>query len=171
MPKTEGDPLGPSFSVRLRAELDRVRPRETGPRYAAARPRVAAFRVAPVVLAIALTGVLGLTAWATTGRTNPAVWTQRVETVINPPAPSPTPESTPGQAQPQAAPVAAPTHKATPSHEADQKPQPSATPEPRESPEPDEDQHRPGHDGRGLPPGAHPSPTPPSGPSPSPGDH
>jgi hypothetical protein len=126
MPKTDKDPLGPGFAWRLRNELDRVQPLYSSPRYLSpsAVVRVAAWRLAPVVLAVALTGILGLTAWAATGSTNPAVWTERVVTVIHPALPSPTsePAATPSEAMPPAAPR--PPATALPA----QQPEPSGEP-------------------------------------------
>jgi len=130
MPKTENDPLGPRFAWRLRFELDRVQPRFSPPRYAT-RARVSPWRFAPVALAIGITGILGLTAYAATGSANPVVWTERARSVIEAVPPSPTPESTPTPNAPKAAPPAAPTRGTSP--------EPSGSPEPRESPEPSDD--------------------------------
>lgn len=135
MPKIDPDAMDPTLVARLRRELDRVRPRLVAPRYASSTAPVGAWRLAPVVLALAFTGILALTAFATTGSPNPVVWTHRVQTVINPPAPIPTDEGVP---PPQ------PEHKSTPapappkheeSPEPSQRPQPTESPEPRESPE------------------------------------
>lgn len=175
MPRTDRDGLSPDFGARLRAELDRVRPLSTEPRYAAARQPIGVWRLAPAALAFAFIGILGLMAWAATGSANPAVWTQRVETVINPPSPSPTPESSSSQQQqaPQVGPPAAPTHKATalPTHRAE----PTSSPEPRESPEPGDNHSGGGEHGGssfGWPsPSPRPSPSPWHSPSPSPQDH
>ena len=140
MPKTDPDPLGPHFNWRLRAELDRVQPRFSSPRYLShgAGGRVGAWRFAPAALAIGLAGILGLTAYAATGSTNPAVWTERAKSVIE--AVPPSSESTPSPARPQAAPPAAPVRQspAAPAErpEPTEQPEPSNTAEPRESPEP-----------------------------------
>ena len=144
MPKTEDDPLGPHFAWRLRAELDRIQPRFSSPRYlsAGARLRVGAWRFAPVALAIGATSILGLTAWAATGSTNPAVWTERMTTVMHT-VPSPTPESTPAPPKSQALPPPAPVRE-TPK-EASGQPEPSNTAGTRESPEPPGD-----HSGSGT---------------------
>lgn len=150
MPNTDPDDLHPTLIARLRAELDRVRPPHTMPRYAISPPPIGAWRLAPLILAIAFTGILALTAFAATGSPNPAVWTNRVETVIHPPSPSPTPEEQPAPTQPPAAPAAAPTH--APTHRV----QPTSSPE-HESPEPE--------DGHGSP---RPSASPSASPS---GDH
>ncbi len=142
MPKTDPDPLGPNFAWRLRAELDRVQPRFSSARYLSpgAGGRVGSWRFAPAALAIGLAGIVGLTAYAATGSTNPAVWTERAKSVIQAAPPSPTPESTPGPARPQVAPPAAPARQspAEPSErpEPTEQPEPSGSPEPRESPEP-----------------------------------
>jgi hypothetical protein len=160
MPRSDRDPLGPSFPWRLRSELDRVQPRWSSPRYLAA-PRVRALRLAPAALAVALTGLLGITAYAATGSANPTVWTERVETIFHPAPPTATPEITPPAAAPQAVPPAVhktspkPSDKAAPTN----RPQPSDSPEPRESPEPPGD-HPGSSSNRGFP-----------TPSPTPGDH
>lgn len=158
MPKTDDAWPGRELAPRLRAELDRVLPPNSPPRYLGARPRVAAWRLAPAMLAVAFAGMLALAAWAATGTPNPSVWTQRVETVINPPSPSPA--TSPSPPQSQAAPPAAPIHPATarPSDE----PETSASPEPRESPEPTND-----HSGDGGAGESNPSPSP----SPTPDGH
>ncbi len=137
MPKTEDNPLGPLFEERLRAELDGVNPRFSSPRYLLPN-RVGTRRFAPAALAIGLAGIVGLTAYAATGSTNPAVWTERAKSVIQ--AAPPSSESTPSPAKPQAVPPAAPAHQspAEPSErpEPTEQPEPSSSPEPRESPEP-----------------------------------
>jgi len=127
--------LGPGFAGRLRSELDRVQPAWSSPRYLGPARRFGAWRVAPAALAIALTGLLGLTAFAATGSANPAVWTERVVTVIHPAAPTATPESTPSPTQPQAAPPVQPTEKPEPSD----RPEQTSSPQPIESPEPGDD--------------------------------
>jgi hypothetical protein len=133
MSKTDPDELDPRVKARLRAELNAVRPPSSLPRYATERAPVGAWRLAPVALAVAFTGILALTAFAATGSPNPAVWTNRVETVINPPSPSPTPESEP-TGEPRTGSPAAPTHR--PTAEPSEQPEPANTPEPTESPEP-----------------------------------
>ena len=145
MSNTDPDELHPTLSARLRAELDSVRPPHTVPRYAISPPPVRAWRLAPLILATAFTGILALTAFAATGSPNPAVWTNRVETVIHPPSPSPTHEDQPAPTQPPAEPAAAPTHAPT------DKAQPTSSPG-HESPEPE--------DGHGSPRPASPSPSP-----------
>jgi membrane peptidoglycan carboxypeptidase len=164
MPKTDGDPLGPHFGWRLRAELDRVQPPFSSPRYLSknAGRRVGAWRFAPIALAIGITGILGMTAWAATGSTNPAVWTDRAKSIINAASPSPVPESTPTPATPPAPapPVrqapAAPSEQPEPSN----RPEPSGSPEPRESPEPTGSGSSSGSSGGSSTPSPSPSPTP-----------
>lgn len=137
MPKTEPDELDAGLRARLRAELDRIRPPAALPRYASSSPSVRAWRLAPVVLAVAFTGILALTAVAATGSPNPAVWTNRVETVINPPSPSPEVEASPAAPQSHTNQPAPPTTKPE-SPEATSKPEANETPEPSHSPEPSE---------------------------------
>jgi len=151
MPKTDHDPLGPRFDRMLRAELHRVRPLYSSPRYLSEpHPRIRMWRFAPVALAVSLAGILALSAFVATGSANPAVWTERVVTVIES-NPTPTPEASP--VQPKAAPQAAPTH--TPDHQApataepperSEAPEPSETPEPARSPEPGESPEPSGND-------------------------
>jgi hypothetical protein len=140
MPDAEDDDaLGPNFSASLRAELDRVQPPFSAPRYAGNRSRPVAWRLAPIALAIGLTGIAALTGWAATGSPNPAVWTTRVETVINPPSAAPVPVSSPSSS-PTSAPEhhasAEPTDKAEPSNEPQEAPEPTNAPVQLESPEP-----------------------------------
>jgi len=134
MPKTDRDPLGPSFQWRLRSALDRIEPGRSTPRYATASPRVARpLRFTRVALASGVTGILALTAFAATGSANPAVWTQRIVTTIKPipvvVEPSPTPEETPPPATKAVAP-AVPAH--TPNAESSQRPE---SPDAHETPE------------------------------------
>jgi hypothetical protein len=134
MPKTDRDPLGPSFQWRLRSALDRIEPPPSAPRYATASPRAARPpRFARVALASGVTGILALTAFAATGSANPAVWTQRIVTTIKPipvvVEPSPTPEETPPPATKAVAP-AVPAH--TPNAESSQRPE---SPDAHETPE------------------------------------
>jgi hypothetical protein len=158
MSKTDRDSLDPMLQARLRAELSAVRPPSSEPRYASAAAPIRVWRLAPLMLAIAFTGILALTAFAATGSPNPAVWTNRVETVINPPAPSPSPESEPAQPQSQGAPATAPAHK--PTAPPTERAEPSGSPA-HESPEPSDDHESPN-------PSPSPGPSPPSSPS---GDH
>jgi hypothetical protein len=154
MPKSE-DQLGPDFENRLRAELNRIRPPGNLPRYAAARPAARVWPLAPAALVIALAGVAGLTVWAATGNANPSVWTNRVETIINPP--TPTPALSPTPEPPRAAPPA-PANSRTP--HPSQRPQGSPTPEPQDSPEPGDDRSATSGSGAGPAPGASPTPSP-----------
>jgi len=133
MPKSDDDPLGPLFAERLRAELDRVEPRFSSPRYLAPH-RVGGWRFAPAALAIGLAGIVGLSAYAATGSPNPAVWTEHVVTVIRQAPPSPTSEPTQAPNEPKAAPPVAPAHESSP--EPSEQPEPTNRPEPNESPEP-----------------------------------
>lgn len=153
MSKTDRDAFDPLLATRLRAELNAVHPPSSKPRYMTASTPIRAWRLAPVILAIAFTGILALTALAATGSPNPAVWTNRVETVINPPTPSPSPEAEPAQPHSQGAP-AAPARK--PTAPPTEKAEPTSSPD-HESPEPTDDQRSP-----------NPSPSPSSAPS---GDH
>ena len=110
MPRTEPDPLGGEFKWRLRAELNRVRPVYSTPRYLSSAPRrVRAWRLAPAVLAAGVLGMLGLTAYAATGSPNPVVWTQQIVTKIEPSAaPESNPITTPSEApEPNVVPPAA----------------------------------------------------------------
>ena len=130
MPKTDPDLFGPGFVGRLRQALDRIEPPRGEPRYLSmgSRPRrLSALRLTPFAMAIGLTGILGLTAWAATGSTDPAVWTNRVETVIGTSAPTaaPSPAAIPPDNE-QSGP-AAPLLKASPT--------PSERPEPSDLPE------------------------------------
>jgi hypothetical protein len=137
MSKTDPDPLDPLLEARLRAELSAVRPPSSEPRYVTAAAPIRAWRLAPVMLAIAFTGILALTAFAATGSPNPAVWTNRVETVINPPSPSPSPEpATSSEGAPATPPARTPTAAPTESAE------PTSSPE-HESPEPSDDHESP----------------------------
>ena len=136
MSSTDPDDLHPTLIARLRAELNRVRPPYGEPRYLTAAAPLRAWRLAPLALAIAFTGIVALTAYAATGSPNPAVWTNRVETVINSTQPSPTPEQEPPESQTVGAPPAlAPSHRPTapPTEQAE----PPASPE-HESPEPED---------------------------------
>ena len=162
MPRTDTDPLGDRLKWRLRAELNRIQPAHSSPRYlAAAHHRVAVWRVAPAALAAAVLGMAGLTAYAATGSPNPVVWTQHIMTRIEP---NSVPESSPVTASPTppshvatGAPVVPPTHQ----------PEPTERPEPSEAPE---STPSPGHDSEGGGGDANSSRTSPS-PSPYGGDH
>jgi hypothetical protein len=165
MSKTERDPLGPAFSWRLRAALDRVVPPQVPPRYQSAKHAPAPLRFAPAALAAAVAGIVALAAFATTGSANPVVWTQRVTSTIgsagHAPSAVPSPEEspTPQTESPHPPAAAPPAH--TPEHEASphpsEAPERSSSPAPRESPAPSDD-----HFG---------TPSPTSSPSPSPSPH
>lgn len=140
MPKTDHDPLGPSFQWRLRSALDRIEPGHATPRYADPSTRaLSPLRFTRLALASGVAGILALSAFAATGSANPAVWTQRIVGTIRPSPvvePSPTPEESPAPATKAVVP-AVPTH--TPTGEASPRPEspeaPEATPE-SASPEP-----------------------------------
>ena len=133
MPKTDPDVFGPGLVARLRQALDRIEPPGGAPRYLSTgrARRLSALRLTPFALAIGLTGILGLTAWAATGSTNPAVWTNRVETVIGPSVPTalPSPAGIPPDKE-RSGPPALPLKASPP---------PSQQPEPSDSPEPGEE--------------------------------
>lgn len=158
MPKTDDEGLDPVLERQLRAALDEVKPRFSAPRYGVDGPH--AWRLAPVALAIAVTGVLALSLSAATGSVNPAVVMNRISTAIEPAlepssTPTPSPEESPKAVVP-----------APPPHEATSPPEPRESPEPAEHPEP-------------APSSTASSPSPEPGddhsagssPSPSPGDH
>jgi uncharacterized membrane protein YgcG len=115
------DPLGPDLTARLKAELDRVEPRHTSPRYLSSPMRPLTFRLAPALLAASVIGILALSAFVATGSPNPVVWGERVVTVLQPGAPSSDDDHTvPG---------------ATPSHSPEREsPEPTETAEPQETP-------------------------------------
>lgn len=137
MPKIEGDPLGRGFEWRLRAELDRVRPRWSSPRYLNAPPhRVGAWRLAPAGLVVGVVGILALSAYAATGSANPVVWEQRIVTTIQPivvPETIPIAPSNPTPAQREVAPAPQPNSNK----------QTAPRPKTSNSPEPS---HKPGGD-------------------------
>lgn len=133
MPNTDPGGLGPALRARLHAELDRIRPPGTTPRYLASGWSLRAWRLAPVALAVAFTGILALTAVAATGSPNPVVWSQRVQNVINPPSPSPTNEESPAAPQSHTEQQAPPAPQESPepseSHETANPAEPSESPE------------------------------------------
>ena len=133
MQKTEGDPLGPGFGRRLHRELDRIQPGRSLPRYATRRRRP--LRLAPIALAGGIAGMLALTAFAATGSPNPAVWTQRVVTVIETNSAG-SPGSDEHRSGPPAGQTQAPEREASP--EPTEKPGAAESPEPRGSLEPAE---------------------------------
>jgi hypothetical protein len=85
MPIGERDQLGPGFEWRLKAVLDRVvpPPRLSSPRYQSASVSFRRHALAPALLAIAMSGLLALSATAATGSPNPAVWEQKAATTIH----------------------------------------------------------------------------------------
>ena len=156
MPKTDRDPLGPGFEWRLRHALDRVQPRHSSPRYqSAATPAVRSWRLAPAALALALVGVLAMSAYAATGSANPAVWTRQAVTVIQSAghAPAGGSESQPaplGNAAHPTPPAGAgqgPALKPSPRPEPSESPEPSSSPEPSESADPNDSAGHGGSDG------------------------
>jgi hypothetical protein len=159
MPRTDSDLFGDRLEQRLRAELNRIEPPQSSPRYlSSTHHRVATWRIAPAALAVAVAGVLGLTAYAATGSPNPAVWTEHV---MNRNGTNTPPASTPGPSNP------------TPSHAAPAAPAPAspvATHRPEPSDEP-ESTPSPGHDSDGGGGDDHASETPSPSPSPYGGDH
>jgi hypothetical protein len=136
MPSTDTDPLGDGLKRRLRAELDRVQPPSSSPRYLVSpRHRVPVWRFAPAALAVAVVGMLGLTAYAATGSPNPVVWTQHIMNRMEPNSPESTP-ATPGltpSSHPEPAAPAQPTHEAQPT----ERPEPSEVPHATPTPETD----------------------------------
>ena len=134
MPETDPDGLEPGLRARLRAELDRIRPRAALPRYLTAGSPLRAWRLAPAVLAVAFMGILALTAAAATGSPNPVVWTQRVQTVMNPPTPSPEVEPSPAAPKSHAEVETPPAHQESP-----EAAEPTEPTEGHESPEPSSD--------------------------------
>lgn len=135
MPKTDEEPLGAAFDHQLRSALDRVQPRFSAPRYASAG-RLPAWRLAPVALAIAITGILALSVSAATGTVNPSVVMNRISTAIQP---VPEPTAMPGPTPTETPKAVAPIHQTT-------EPEPKESPEPRESPGPTPSSPEPGDD-------------------------
>lgn len=127
---------------RLRAELDRVQPRHSAPRYLSASPRPVAWRFAPAVLVASVISILVLTAYVATGSPNPADWGHDVVTIIQTGSTTPTPKIHPS-------PKPTPTPSVKPSHEPNEheSPEPSEPAEHR-SPEPSDD-HSGSGDGGG----------------------
>lgn len=134
MPDTDQGPLGPEIEERLRRELDAITPQFSSPRYLTAGRRPFAWRLAPVALAAALVGIVGLTAYA--GSPNPIVWTQHVFTVIHPAAASPKPAEPTTGTSPSPTPGERESPEPSQSPEPNESPEPKQSPEPRESPEP-----------------------------------
>jgi hypothetical protein len=166
MPNTEHHRMDPGFEWRLKTALDRITPPPSAPRYTSiSMGRVRPWRVAPVLLVGATAILLALTATATTGSPNPAVWTSDAGSTIGSVAhasPSPTPSPAPPPAAVRKA-APAPTHQ--PEHHTSPTAEPSGhyddspRPQPSPSPSPSED-----HFGSS-------SPSPWPSPSPWSGDH
>jgi hypothetical protein len=104
----------------LHAELDRVEPPWSSPRYLTAKSRPTGWMFAPAALGVAAGAMVALTVYA--GSPNPVVWTQHVVTVVHPAQASPTPT-------PSAVPSPTPAQHVS-------NPTPSEPPEQHESPEP-----------------------------------
>ncbi len=100
------DQLGPHLKDRLRAELERVQPLNSPPRYLAAQTRPITLRLAPAMLGVSVVAILALSAFVATGSPNPAVWGHDVVTIIQSSSTTPTPTATPTQK-----PQPTPTHK------------------------------------------------------------
>jgi len=132
------DQLGPHLKDRLRAELERVQPLNSPPRYLAAQTRPITLRLAPAMLGVSVVAILALSAFVATGSPNPAVWGHDVVTIIQSSSTTPTPTATPTQK-----PQPTPTHKDE-SAEPTEQPEPSEPGEHHESPEPSDD-----HSGEG----------------------
>jgi uncharacterized membrane protein YgcG len=125
---------------RLHAELDRVQPPHTTPRYLAAPRRPVILRLAPAVLVATVAGILGLSVYA--GSPNPVVWTEHVVDLARP-SPSPEIQPTPAPRTPTSRPSQKPEQHDSP--EPSEKPEPTQSPEQHESPEPSD-----GHSGDGT---------------------
>jgi predicted lipid-binding transport protein (Tim44 family) len=138
------DRFGPDLEARLRAELDRVQPPHSSPRYLAAPPRPLTGRLAPALLAVSVIGILALSAFVASGSANPAVWGHDVVTIIQSSSTTPTPTTH------APSPTQTPKSQPVPSHRSDS-PRPTERPEPTE---PAEDAHQSpepsdGHSGEG----------------------
>jgi uncharacterized membrane protein YgcG len=127
------DSLEPDLRSRLRAELDRVQPLHSTPRYASADPRPVAWRFAPAVLVASVISMLVLTAYVATGSPNPADWGHDVVTIIQSSSTTPTP-------------TAKPTIRPAPTQTPAQ-PKPTQKPAEHESPEPSDDHSGEDHSG------------------------
>jgi len=136
----EQDPVGPDFKDRLRAELDRVQPLNSAPRYLTARSRPITFRLAPAMLGASVVAILALSAFVATGSPNPAVWGRDVVTIIQSSSTTPTPTT------PKASPTG--THKPE-SPEPTEQAEPSEPGEDHASPEPSDDHSGEGGSGSG----------------------
>jgi outer membrane biosynthesis protein TonB len=138
MPNTEHDQMDRGFEWRLKAALDRVTPPLSSPRYAsAAMGGARAWPIGPALVAAGAAMVLlAVTATATTGSYNPAVWAERAGTTIQ--SVGHTSESAPSQEPGADTHRSAPVNPAQPSHEPAQN-QKSDTPEaPQKAEKPDQ---------------------------------
>lgn len=128
------DPLGGGFRWRLRAELDRVRPPYSSPRYLApGRDGTGAMRLATAVFAVAVVGILSLSAYATSGSPNPAEWTKRIVTRIGANESNPPPIAS-ASPSPLAAAPAPPTQRAPSTPRSGPTQRPAGTPSPEHEP-------------------------------------
>ncbi len=134
------DPLDPELASRLRAELDRVQPRYTAPRYQAAPSRPLTWRFAPAALVASVISMLALSAYAATGSPNPADWGRDVVTIIQSSSTTPTPSLSP---------TVRPTPVRTPTPQESEKPAEHESPEPTPEPSDDHSGESSGHDGSG----------------------
>src|SRR5258708_9474849 len=164
MPSPDHDRMDPGLEWRLKVALNRITPpSSTTPRYAARwKNGVRPWRLAPFALAAASVVLLALTATATTGSPNPAVWTGDAASTIGAvchvaqPGPSPQPTAQPPAAPRCAAapaPVRTPEHATSPSAEPTERPEESPGPEPTASPSPSD------HHSRSSSPSPSPSPS------------
>ena len=117
MPNTEHDPMDRGFEWRLKAVLDRVTPPLSSPRYASAVMGGArAWPIGPaLVVAGAAMVLLAVTATATTGSYNPAIWAERAGTTIQ--SVGHTPEASPSPEPSPETPHLAPAAPAPPQHD------------------------------------------------------
>jgi hypothetical protein len=152
MPSTDHNKMDPLFDWRLKVALDRMVPPPSFPRYASRSvSRIRPWRVAPLALAATSAVLLALTATATTGSPNPAVWTGDAASTIGAvghvaePSPSPQPSPAPPPAAPRKtvapAPAHQPEHSASPRAEPTERPEESPRPRPAVSPSPTEEDH------------------------------
>src|SRR5258708_10614103 len=109
MPSTDHHRMDPGLEWRLKVALNRITPpSSTTPRYAARwKNGVRPWRLAPFALAAASVVLLALTATATTGSPNPAVWTGDAASTIGAvghvaePGPTPHPTAHPPPSPPR----------------------------------------------------------------------
>jgi hypothetical protein len=150
MPRAEHHRLDPGLEWRLKVALNRVTPPSCTPRYlSSALNGVRPWRVAPLALAAATAILLALTATATTGSPNPAVWTGDAASTIGAvrhlpdpslsPQPSPPPPAPPRKAAVPAQARPPVTRRAAPPIEPTERPEGSPRPRPSASPSPSDD--------------------------------